>query len=595
MTETIELGNAVRIRTSMERYQDEVYLRIMRQLNNDIEGVLKDDLGSQFVRNAGRDLAGEVIRNYFDTSNFNITVDQLARRILEFSYDDDIDPLNDNGEENAMKGFVYNYNDLKSEELSEISDWIDNGQEKLFEENRAHDKLDRNGKNLYREQMTDNDGNVYDDITGNKGDTVSYEKNDKEISKSDLHADHVQSRESASYNKRYIKESGAEELKEFWNSADNMQMLHQTANTSKGDVRVCIVDGKERYINTNSKEYDTSKDITYKATPEQLANAICYMWENEDTSREQGNQKKMQILKERGYLNEDGKVPKSVRKKLTDNIRKSQNAESVVILRNLDYKAVSRDAISQTRGALGKILAGQIIYYGAPPLVYELRSILKDPNISLDNALNYLGNAAKRIGNYIYSKLKDIFTNLMQNSLKRFIKSFLDILISSVKATIKKIVGIGKNLILATVDAIRIITSNNSSKAEKADAVFNLYGITITSCIIDILFEIAQNAVHAPAVVGDIVFGPLQILATVICTNLTILILKRMDLFDVNRGFKMEQIRKLFRDASKEYEYIHRISSEISDNEAEKIIENAKQECIGIYYNLKGAFVHMCG
>lgn len=80
--------------------------------------------------------------------------------------------------------------------------------------------------------------------------------------------------------------------------------------------------------------------------------------------------------------------------------------------------------------------------------------------------------------------------------LKRFIKSFMDILINLVKATVKKLLKLAKNLILSTVDAIRIISDKNTSSAQKADAVFQLYGVTITSCVIEILFELAGNALH---------------------------------------------------------------------------------------------------
>ena len=48
-------------------------------------------------------------------------------------------------------------------------------------------------------------------------------------------------------------------------------MMHASANASKGDIRVCKVNGEIKYVNARSKDYDPSTDITYKATPKQLA------------------------------------------------------------------------------------------------------------------------------------------------------------------------------------------------------------------------------------------------------------------------------------------------------------------------------------
>lgn len=586
MSENYELKNAVHIRMAMGEYQDNVYLNVIRKLNTNCIDVVKDDLGSEFVKNCGRDLAGEVVRNCFDTSNYNITVDQLSKRILEFSYDDEYDPLADNGSDEQIKKNVYNYNELKSSDLDNIAKIMGESQKKLFTEDRKQDSLDKAGKKAYRESRTDENGDIYDELTGRKGTTSTYEKNGKKVTKSDLQADHVQARESATYNSRFLKEEGVEALKEFWNSSDNMQMIHASANASKGDLRVCNVNGKIKYVNARSKEYDASTDITYKATPEQLAEAACSQWESTDSDREGQNSKKIQKLKDEGYLDENGKVPKSVKSQLVKNIRHSQNQESIIALKKANYTEVSKEAVELTKKGVGKIIAGQVIYYAAPPLVYETRLILTDKNITINNALDKLKEAGKRIGEYVTSKLKDIFVNVVFNSLKKFIKSFMDILINLVKATVMKIMKMAKNLLMCTVDAVRIIADKNSSRPEKADAVFNLVGVTITSCVIEILFELAGNALKIPEPFDDIVFGPLQILTTVVCTNLTMLILKKLDLFDVRFGFKMAQIRKLFAESRDEYRQECEISREYADNQITQIIENAKKESYAIYENL---------
>lgn len=583
MTQESELKQAIKIRNSMMAYQDAVYMNMIRQINTKCTEILTDDLGSEFVINCGRDLAGEVVRNCFDTSSYNITVDQLANRILHFTYEDEYDPLGNVGSDEMIRKNVYNINELRSDDLNTITSMIDESQTKLFTEDRQQDKLDKKGKKDYRESKRDNEGDLYDELTGVKGGKKT-RKDGREVS--NLHADHVQARETASYSARYLKEGGQQELKLFWNSADNMQLINASANTSKGDIRVCMVDGKIKYVNARSKEYDPSTDITYKATPQQLADAVISQWENVDESREQGNQPKIKELKDKGYLDENGKVPKSVRKALIRNIRHSQNEESKVILKNTNYKQVGTDAFSITKASIGKIIAGQIIYYAAPPLIYETKLILRDKNITIDNALDKLQQAGKRIGEYIFSKLKDIFSNIAFNSLRKFIKSFMDILINLVKATIKKLLKIAKNLVVSTVDAVRIIADKNANSSEKANAVFNLYGVTITACVVEILFDLASESLHIPAPFDDIVFGPLQILATVICTNFTLLVLKKADLFDVQFGFKMSKIRELFQTSKEEMEADFLLASDYADAQVSLLIEKAKEESYEIYENL---------
>lgn len=587
MGDVIELKEAVKIRAAMEEYQDSVYLNILRQLNTGCQEILSEDLGSEFVKNCGRDIAGEVVRNCFDTSSYNITVDQLAKRILEFTYEDDYDPLSNNGGVGDVQKSVYNYNELHSAELDDISDIMHQSQEKLFTEDRSQDSLDIKGKKAYRELKTDDNGDIYDELTGEKGTKSTYIKNGKVVEKSDLQADHIDARESASVNSKYVKESGKEQLKVFWNSPDNMQMMHASANASKGDIRVCEVDGKIVYVNARSKDYDLSSDITYKATPEQLAEAVCQQWEATNPDREGNSSKKIEKLKEKGYLDEEGKVPKSVKKELIKNIRHSQNEQSKIILKNADYGEVADEALKMTKASIGKIIAGQVIYYAAPPLIYELRIILKDKNITIENALSRVGDSAKRVGEYVVSKLKDIFVNIAFNSLKKFIKSFMDILINMVKATVKKLLKMGKNLVLSTVDAVRIIGDSTSSKSEKANAVCNLYAVTITSCVVEVLFELAADGLHIPEPFDDIIFGPLQIIVTVVCTNLTMLILKKADLFDVEFGFKMSQIRKLFSESRQAFIEEYDISSKIADEKVKQMIEEAKKQSIDIYNNLQ--------
>ena len=596
------LEQAITTRKAMETYQDKVYLNLIRQINENSQVTLKDNLGSEFVFNCGRDIASELVRNCFQTSDFHITVDQLALRILKFSYDTEYDPLAENGGVGEISKAVYNYNELNSDNLERIAKQVEASQAKLFDINRDDDKVDQKARNEYKEAQRASDGNLYDSLTGQKESKRTYTRKDgTEVHRTDMESDHVQARASATYDSRYITAEGVEKLRDFWNSSDNFEMMQQVANQAKSDVRVCEVTENGiteiKYLTSNEMTFMGQlarhdgrsiviNDITYRATPEQMADAVIAKLEEVRLDKEESSQKKINALKKKGYLNEDGKVPRSVRQAMISRYRQSMNAQSIEILKGTDYKAVSRDAAEYAKSSIGKVIAGQVVYYTAPPIIYELRIILENKEISIDNALEKISEAATRVGKYVTSKLAVIFVNITHNSLKLFVKSFMDILISTVKATVKKLLKVAKNVVLATVDSVRIIANPYATSAEKADSVFTLFGVTVTSCAIETIFEIAGDVLKIPEPFDDIIFGPLQILTTIICTNLTLLILKKADLFNVRHGFKMSQIRKLFSDSEKQLSSQFELVEDSTDKEIRKMIDEARMECREIHDRL---------
>lgn len=549
--------------------ENNLYINLMEQANEQCKEIMKDDLGSQFVHSCAKDLAGEVVRQFFDTSDFYITVDQLVDRIIHFSYDNDIDPLSKD-----VKKMVYNYSEKDSKTLQHILEINNESQVHLLD--RVRDKkIISDGKEAYYNLVKNQDGSVNDEYTGKLGEYI-IDKNGNPRRRQEV--DHIQARATVTYNKRYITNVGVQELKEMMNSPDNFAMMDKVANGSKGDVRVYEKDGvvlksddikklkkeikaslKEKYekegVDKSNKEIADEVeinlekyDISYKATPKQLAETTCEQWEKTEGKKDAT----IKELKDKGYLNEDGKVPTSVRKQLEENIKYSQNVESKVILKNTDYKKVAGDAGVSTAKNLGKIIAGQVIYYAAPPFLFEVKSIVKDAqekNISIDNVLDKIEKSGKRIGKYVYSHLKDILVNVPVNTIKTFIKTFMDILINLVKATVKKMLKMAKSLCLSVVDSIRIIVDKNRTPAEKADAVFSLLGVTITNIAIEALFECIEAETKLP----EFLLTPFQIITSVVCSNLVIIILQKLDLFDVRFGFKMNKIEELFNNTRSEY------------------------------------------
>lgn len=560
------LHEVMRTHQALEQYRDREYLKMLETINREYTAILDNNLGSQFVNSCARDLCGEIVRTYLPTSQFYVTVDQMLLRTVKFRYDNDYDPLRENEQ---LRKNIYQHQADRAV-VEKLQKEMDSLQTKLFETERSKDYADSKGRQDYREKRRAEspDGALHDDITGAKEKKKTVGGNGGTHERSNMDADHIQSRAQLTVNDRYVTPKGVEELRQFANSQDNMQMMLDVANRSKGDVRVCV-DGKGKvvYLSTKDAAYNPQNDITHRATPEQMAEAIASQIEKE-TSPE-----KLQALKDNGYLNEDGKVSKSVKNKLASNIRHSQNKESLIVLKNTNYRIVGKDALKASAANLPKILAGQLAYYALPPIVYEIRLLVANRGAKLNTVLQQLKESFHRVGKYVFSHIKDIAANSLHNSIKDFIRNFLDILLNMVKATIKKILSVLKSLVLSTTDALRIICSKKSSPAQKADAVVTLYAVTITNCALELLFE-WLGKYKIPAFLLNI----LQLFSSVICTNLVMLILQQADLFGVRYGFKMENIRKLFAQEQQKFDEKMLTARRYTAQQTEALLVQLEQE-----------------
>ena len=490
--ENLKISQVINARNAMLQREKELYIAAIEKININTRELLKNDFGNTLVKNCARDIAGEVVRRYFDMGNYYITVDQMYDRIINFSYDKDIDLLSN--DEPVRKAY-YNIEDssFTSETLHSIQEQCDVAQKQLFDNERSKDNLDKKGKEEYRKAKLSEYGKLYDEITGQEGSYNTINKNGKEILVSDLHADHIQARESIKYNERYITEDKIQKLKEFYNSVDNMQMIHASANTSKGDVRVCEIDGKIEYL--NSKEFNIRNnkgekinDITHRATADQLVEATVSQWEKET---KYGN--KMAKLKEKGYLDENGKVKKEVKEELKRNIIHSQNMESKEILKSTNYKNVSKDSGKQTARSMKKIIAGQVIYYVLPPLVFETQNIIKRKNITLEKFFSEVKKAGSRVVKYVVKKLDEVFKNVLNSSVSTFIKTFFDIIIGMVKATVKRFIKMVKQIVMSLVNSMKILCDKTKTSVQKADAITKTLSIAITGVVMELLFEYLEK------------------------------------------------------------------------------------------------------
>ena len=555
------LKNLFDERKRLSKELDKTYIEMIESINNrvkeldNMEKVLQED----FLKVCAMDVAGETVRVFFDTGDYNITADQLYNRIVNFSYDDKNDPLSNTIE--VTKKNIYNLGNSKESQENlkkEIGE-----PEKLFSKRIV---IGENGK----EQKEYEDKDIIQ--KGKK----KYRKDFDEIGNAaENDVDHIQALAGAKVHTKYLKEGGKEVIKEFYNSEDNFQMLGRTANQCKGDAKVFLKDKDGNYV----KDKNGNKiDITYKATHEQMAEAVVEKLEGGKNR----NPKTTQKLKDDGILDENGKVKPDVKRKIKEGIKKSQDKESEVIYKNIDKVKVTKDAGKETARQAGKIIAGQLIYYLVPPIIYEIKENIKNKNNG-DDILENLKNSAGKIIEYVSSKTDKILSNIFSNGVKKFLKNFFDIIIQIVKGAFKKILNLAKQLVITVVDAVKILFDNSKSFLEKMDAILQLVAGLFVNIAIGILGEYIQKQFMIP----EMFWFPLEMIVRIILSNFIILSLKKLDLFGVNRKLKIEKVKIIFEEERKKADLELQEKLENINYNNQQIFEELNLELKGIQKNIQ--------
>lgn len=590
--------------------QRELYFSAITNINLRNKEILNVNFGSLLAKNCLWDMADMIVIRFFHTADYYISPQQLYDRFVHFSYDVADDFMISSA---SIRKIVYesqNGNDI----LNDIKETCFESQKKLFEKEKfitgsgkikkeyKDAKLISRGKENYRENKKNH--SMQDELTGVSQNELSHP----------LEVDHVQSLAAAKYNSRYLKENGMEELKEFYNSNENFQYISKIANQSKGDIRIfanketqsrisevklqiekqkLVKSYTDKFINKGFSKTEASQkakqqvqkdienqyvDVTYKATAKEIADAIKERWENPNIKQET----KDKLIKS-GELNKDGKVPEDVYKKLERNLRNSMNEESKTILKQTDYKKVAIDSGKYTSVAIKKIIAGQVIYYVLPPVVFETQMLIKKKNMNVDKFFVELEKSKNRVFNYVNKHLGDILKNTAGNTTNHFIKTFFDILIEMAKETVRRFLKILKQVVLTVVNCIKIMSKSSTTPEEKADAVAKLISFTVTTVVLEVLFEVAEVQLGLP----DILMEPLQIGVTVLVTNLIMLILEKADLFNVKYGLLLANIDRIFVEEEENYLLASKQLLEESSQDWENIMENIKSNISRIEHSIE--------
>ena len=555
-------------RKKLNRELNLSYINMIENINKrtkeleDMQKVLQND----FLKTCAMDISGETIRIFFDTGDYNITADQLYNRIINFTYDDKIDPLSNTLEMNRKN--IYNLaNSRESQEnlKKEIGE-----PERLFNKKTIIDEKGKEKKGKYE------DNSLIEDA---KKEYRKEHSNDEIGTAEKTDVDHSQPLATATVYSKYLVEDGKEKIKEFYNSSDNFQMLGKTANQCKNSAVVYLKNKKGEYIDKdgnilkNQSKLEGRVDITSTATVEQRTEAVI------DNLKGGKNRdpKTTQKLKDEGILDENGEVKPDVKRKIKENLEKSYNKEGKVIFKNTDKLKVAKDAGKETFKQMGKIISGQLIYYLLPPVIYEIKEGIKNNNDG-DGILENLKKSSERIIKYVSSKLDQILSNVFFNSFKKFIKNFFSIIIEIVKGVFKKILKLAKELIIVTIDAIKILFDNSKSFAEKMDAIFQLIGGLFVNLAIGILFEYISKQFLIP----EWALLALEMIVRVVLSNFAMLALKKLDIFGVNRKLKVDKIKTILEEEEKNKDLILQKEIENVNSNNEFLLQELQEKLFSI-------------
>lgn len=555
-------------RKKLNRELNLSYINMIENINKrtkeleDMQKVLQND----FLKTCAMDISGETIRIFFDTGDYNITADQLYNRIINFTYDDKIDPLSNTLEMNRKN--IYNLaNSKESQEnlKKEIGE-----PERLFNKKTIIDEKGKEKKGKYE------DNSLIEDA---KKEYRKEHSNDEIGTAEKTDVDHSQPLATATVYSKYLVEDGKEKIKEFYNSSDNFQILGKTANQCKNSAVVYLKNEKGEYIDKdgnilkNQSKLEGRVDITSTATVEQRTEAVI------DNLKGGKNRdpKTTQKLKDEGILDENGEVKPDVKRKIKENLEKSYNKEGKVIFKNTDKLKVAKDAGKETFKQMGKIISGQLIYYLLPPVIYEIKEGIKNNNDG-DGILENLKKSSERIIKYVSSKLDQILSNVFFNGFKKFIKNFFSIIIEIVKGVFKKILKLAKELIIVTIDAIKILFDNSKSFAEKMDAIFQLIGGLFVNLAIGILFEYISKQFLIP----EWALLALEMIVRVVLSNFAMLALKKLDIFGVNRKLKVDKIKTILEEEEKNKDLILQKEIENVNSNNEFLLQELQEELFSI-------------
>ena len=126
------IAELIKVRNSLLFGQRELYVSAATNINMRYRELLKNDFGLILVKNCAWDVADSIVCQYFDAQDFYISTQQMAERIINFSYDNETDLLMSNS---TIRKMMYESKNGESL-LNDIADKSQKAQQKLFQKEK---------------------------------------------------------------------------------------------------------------------------------------------------------------------------------------------------------------------------------------------------------------------------------------------------------------------------------------------------------------------------------------------------------------------------------------------------------------------------
>lgn len=404
-------------------------------------------------------------------------------------------------------------------------------------------------KSKYYEGSITRDGKTINMRDGNKINKIKSKHFDEKMTAADgydpnsvIYANKVQAKKNG------VSEQAAE--------ADHANSCLQVCNKLKSNKALTVNDIKD-IINIEDNIVITSKKNN--AGGNKSKNAL-----TRDQLQKQVNQ---------GYaLNKDGKkkIPltdddKAIKARQIQKMDEAQVAidkkTNETVWKNVKgNKDVQKQLATDAGKAAGHQLLGEVFLFAIKPLYYELNDCIRN-GIEEGVSANDFGTALKiRFGRMKVHVIERAAT-LLKDGLLSFFRNFLSMLLEGIVncfvGVFKQVARIVKEGVKILLQIAPILKDANKSPAQKGDAILKLIAGSIT-IFAGVAFETWLNNIS----IGEPWSIVLSSVMSAVLTTLTMFVLDKIDLFNVNKGLRAQRVSEALnlKIENTEYEIINSLA-----------------------------------
>lgn len=195
----------------------------------------------------------------------------------------------------------------------------------------------------------------------------------------------------------------------------------------------------------------------------------------------------------------------------------------------------------------GHYVIGNVILFIIKPIYYEIADIFRNglkEGVNADSNLQAFKIRFGRVKDYVMSNAKQLLKDNLWEFIKGFISSLIEGIISLFVGIFKQILKVIKEGIKIFVQAGKVLFGKDASRmttAEKGDAIIKILGGSVIA-ICGIGIEALLNKIG----IGEPWSVVLSTMLSGIASTLFMLLLDRIDLFDVKEEKRRQRINEIF-------------------------------------------------